>query len=136
MRTRGTRLPWRGAGSKGSSPRPALSYNKLARFNPTMPSTNKICAASSRNCGTANWVSETLLESAAPLPIELQRKLHRARIGLYVGNTAERAAGLADRIGFTVRPRGQAVARVRQPQVLMIQRVEHLPAELEVALLG
>src|SRR5215813_13762253 len=71
-----------------------------------------------------------------PLPIELQRELHGARIGLYVGNAAECTACLADRVSFALRARRQAVARVRQPQVLMIQRVEHLPAELDVALLG
>ena len=43
---------------------------------------------------------------------------------------------MADRVCLAVGPRRQAEIRVRQSQVLVIQRVEHLPTELQEALLG
>jgi len=67
--------------------------------------------------------------------IELQGELHGTWVGLNVRDTAEAAAGLMHSVGFPVRARRQAKAGVRQSQILMVERVEHFPAELEETLL-
>jgi hypothetical protein len=56
--------------------------------------------------------------------IKLQSELHGAGIGLYVGDSAETTAGLMHGIGFSVRARRQTETGIRQPEILVIQRVE------------
>src|SRR5579864_4291511 len=67
---------------------------------------------------------------------ELQHKLHGARIGLYVGDAAEAAAGLMHQIRRAIRFGRQAEAGARNPQVLVIERIKQLPSKLEILLLG
>src|SRR5215471_8056966 len=125
MRTRGTRLPWRGPGSKRSrrGPHSATTSSR----DPTRQCPLRTKSALHR-AGTAELRTGFLIPfpPAAPLPIELQRELHGARIGLNIRNAPECAASLTDRVGFAIWARRQAVVGVRQPQVLVVERVEHL----------
>src|SRR6516225_12479639 len=67
---------------------------------------------------------------------ELEAELHRARVGLNIGDLTERAACLMHGIRCAVWKRGQTETGIRQSEVLMVERVEKLPSELEIAVFG
>ena len=67
---------------------------------------------------------------------ELQGEFHRPGVGLDVGDPPERAAGLLNQVYCPVGARRQTVTRVGESQVLMVQGVEHFPAEVKVLAFG
>ena len=72
----------------------------------------------------------------ADLPEEFKSELHGTRIVLDIGDLAEGAAGLVNLVRITVGQRWQTPTSVRDRQVLMIERVQEVPAKLEVSRFG
>src|SRR5438445_7535000 len=67
---------------------------------------------------------------------KLQRELHGSRIGLDICDPSELTAVLVHLIRGAVGVRRQAIIAVRESEVLMVEGVEQLPAELEIPPLG
>jgi hypothetical protein len=70
------------------------------------------------------------------LEVEFCSELHGSRVGFNVRDLSKGTPALANGIRLSIWARRQAPTRVRKSQVLVIESVEDLPAELEVTALG
>ena len=72
------------------------------------------------------------MTAPSPLKEELHCELHGAWVRLNIGDPAELAPKDVNGIRASIRVGRQAPGIIRDPQVLMVQRVEDVPAELEI----
>ena len=66
-------------------------------------------------------------------PEELQRERHVPRVSLDIGDFAERASRLMHQVHLASWAGWQTIRGIGKRRILMIERIEHFPLELEVS---
>ncbi len=73
--------------------------------------------------------SRSLVYSQTLSEYKLHPELHSAWIGLHIGDLAELATELMNHVGGSICIRPETPLRIRNSEVLMIQRVVNLPSK-------